>query len=279
MKVFLRVLLIIASLFLLGIGIVLYLVYNSGPESLGVLEERNYDETIDAVEVQLENAQLDIRPSEDDTTHFVLSGNSDNYKMNTEVTSGLLTIEVEDRSPLFHFDFNRSFVVELFVPASGLSSLTANSDNGRIAVNGIQADELWLSTNNGRIVLDAVDSEIIEAETDNGRIEITGTQADINARSSNGRLVFSEVAGELTARTNNGRIELTAETLDFPIDFETDNGRIEIHTETEPANALIEARVDNGSIDIYGHDNEATEFGRGDALIRLLSNNGRITVE
>lgn len=279
MKVFLRVLLIIASLFLLGIGIVLYLVYNSGAESLEVLEERNYDETIDAIKVQLENARLDIRPSEDATTHFVLSGNSDSYKMNAEVTGGLLTIEVEDRSPLFHFDFNRSFVVEVFVPASGLSSLTANSDNGRIVVNGIQTDELWLSTNNGRLVLDSVDSETIEAETDNGRIEITATQADINARSSNGRLVFSEVAGELTARTSNGRIELTAETLDFPIDFETDNGRIEIQTEIEPANALIEARVDNGSIDIYGRDNEATEFGRGDVLIRLLSNNGRITVE
>jgi len=60
------------------------------------------------------------------------------------------------------------------------------------------------------------------------------------------------VSGELEAQANNGRIELETDTLDFPVDFDTDNGRIEIRTETEPANARIEARVDNGSIDIYG---------------------------
>ncbi|MFP3322435.1 DUF4097 family beta strand repeat-containing protein [Planococcus sp. SIMBA_160] len=279
MRTFLRILIIITSLFLLGVGIVLYFVYNAGSENMEVLEERSYEETIEKVEIRLENARLEIRPSPDETTRLVLSGNDDDFQMNAEAVGGSLAIEIKDRSPFFNFDFNRSYSVQIFVPAGGLSSLAANSDNGRIDVNGITVDQLMLRTNNGRIALDAVDSETIDAETDNGRIEMNNIEAAISARSSNGRLLFSDVSGELEARANNGRIELETEMLEFPVAFDTDNGRIEIRTDTEPVNARIEVRTGNGSIDIYGRDNEETVFGSGEALIRLASNNGSITVE
>lgn len=58
----------------------------------------------------------------------------------------------------------------------------------------------------------------------------------------------------LPTKANNGGIKLITDTLDFPVDFEMNNGRIEIHTENEPANARIHARVDNWSIDVYGRD-------------------------
>jgi hypothetical protein len=58
----------------------------------------------------------------------------------------------------------------------------------------------------------------------------------------------------LQTKANNGGIKLITGTLDFPVDFEMNIGRIEIHIENEPANARIQVRVDNGSIDVYGRD-------------------------
>lgn len=279
MGTFLRILIIIASLFLVGVGIVLYAVYNSDPAQQDVLEEQSFDENIKAVEITVENSRVAIMPSEDETVRIIMSGNDDDFTLNTEVEGGRLAIEVEDRSPFFNFDFNRSYTMQVYVPANGLDSLSADSDNGSIEVNDITAVELLLEADNGRIILEAVDSDAVEVETDNGRIEVNDMEADISVRSSNGRILFNDVSGELEAQANNGRIELDTETLDFPVDFATDNGQIEIRTASEPVNARIEARVDNGSIDVYGRENEETVFGSGEVLIQLASNNGSIEVE
>lgn len=279
MGAFLRILIIIASVFLVGVGIVLYLVYNSSPAQQEVLEEKSFTENIEEMEITVENSRVEIRLSEDETARIVMSGNNDDFTLNTEAAGGLLAIEVEDSTPFFNFDFNHSYTLQVYVPASGLDSLSADSNNGTIEVGEIRADELMLEADNGRITLDAVDSERVEIETDNGQIELKDMEADISVRSSNGRILFSDISGKLEAKANNGRIELEADTLDFPVDFDTDNGRIEIRTRNEPANARIEARVDNGNIDVYGRENEETVFGSGEVLIRLSSNNGSITVE
>ncbi len=279
MKTFWRLILILASLAFLGFVIAIYIFGQAEPAQQNVLEQQDFSEPIEVMDITVENSRVDILASEDETTRVVLSGNDDNFTLNTEAAGGRLEINVEDRSPFFNFDFNRSYTLQVYVPASGLDSLSAESNNGSIEANDMKADEFKLEADNGRILLDAVDSETVEVETDNGPVELKDMEAIISVRSSNGRILFSEVSGELEAQANNGRIELETETLDFPVDFETDNGRIEIRTGTEPANARIEARVDNGSIDVYGRENEETVFGNGDALIRLVSNNGSITVE
>ncbi|MBU9673768.1 DUF4097 domain-containing protein [Planococcus sp. CP5-4] len=279
MRSFLRILIIIASLFFVGVGIVLYIVYNSDPAQQEVLEEQSFDEEIGAVEVTVENSRVVIMPSADETIRVVMSGNDDNFTLNTEIEGGRLAIEVEDRSPFFNFDFNRSYTLQVYLPVSGLDSLSADSNNGSIEVNGITTAEAVLEADNGRITLEAVDSESVDVETNNGRVELKDMEADISVRSSNGRILFSDVSGDLEAQANNGRIELETEMLDFPVDFDTDNGQIEIRTSTEPSNARIEARVDNGNIDVYGRENEETVFGNGEVLIQLASNNGSITVE
>lgn len=279
MKTFWRLILIIASLTFLGLVIVIYILGQAEPAQQNILEQKDFSEPIEAVDITVENSRVDILASDDETARVVLSGNDDDFTLNTEIAGGRLTIEVDDRSPFFNFDFNRSYTLQVYVPASGLDSLSAESNNGSIEANDMRADEFRLEADNGRILLDAVDSETVDVETENGSVELRQIEADISVRSSNGRILFIEVSGELEAQANNGRIELETETLDFPVDFETDNGRIGILTGAEPANARIEARVDNGSIDIYGRENEETVFGNGEVLIQLSSNNGSIAVE
>lgn len=279
MKMFVRILIILLSLFFIGTMIILYLIYNSDPAQQEVLEERTFNEEISDMDITVQNSRVDVRPSNDDTTRIVLTGSSDDFTLRADLSGNRLEIEIEDRSRLFMFDFNRSSSLQIYVPASGLASLSVDSDNGAIQVEDIEAADVSLEANNGRIEMDAVESDRVNIETANGRIELTRINAEMDVRASNGRIIFADISGELQARANNGRIDLTVDTLDFPVDLETNNGRIEIHTETEPANARIQARVDNGSIDIYGRDEEEVRFGNGEALIRLTSNNGRIVVE
>ena len=279
MKTFVRVLIIVTVLFLIGVIAVLYAIYNSDPEQQDVLEEKTFDAEIEDMEIMVENSRVDFLPSNDGTSRVVLTGNSDDFTLKTEVLDGRLVIEVEDQSGFFNFGFNRSSTLQVFVPSSGLASLTADSNNGAIQANDIEASELSLEANNGRIELEAVNSETVNVETANGRIELADMEAIMTVRASNGRIIFADVSGEIEAKASNGRIELTVDTLDFPVDFETNNGHIEIHTENEPDNARIESRVDNGSIDVYGQDSEQVSFGDGDVLINLASNNGRVVVE
>ena len=279
MKILARILIILISLFLIGTMIVLYFIYTSDPARQEVLEERTFDEDIEDIEVTVENSRVDFLPSTDGTTRIVLTGNSDDFTLNTDLSGVRLEIEVEDQSGFFGFGLSRSSSLQVYVPENGLASLSADSDNGALQASDIQVYDLTFEANNGRIELEAVESERITVETANGRIELTRIEANMSVRASNGRLIFTDVSGELQARANNGRIDMAVDTLDFPVNLETNNGHIEIRTETEPDNARIEARVDNGSIDVYGRDSEEVSFGDGEVLIELNSNNGRIVVE
>lgn len=279
MKALVKVLIIIAAIVLIGVIIVLVISYNSDPARQEMLEEQTFDAQIDDMEITVENARVDLVPSDDGIARIVLSGNSDDFTLTTDLSGSRLIIEVEDRSQFFNFDFNRAYSLQVSIPESGLDSLTVESDNGTIQAQDIKAAELSLEANNGGINLESVVSETVNVETDNGAVDITEMEADMAIRSSNGRIIFNDVSGELQAQANNGRIELRTETLDFPIDFVTNNGRIEIRTDNEPSNARIRARVDNGSINVYGLENEESVFGDGDVLIQLESNNGRIVVE
>src|SRR5690606_20392273 len=210
-----------------------------------------------------------ILSSNDDTARITLTGNSDDFTLKTDLSGDRLQIEVEDRSRFFNFGFNRSYSLQVHIPANGLVSLTVESDNGAIQAMNIGAAEIKFETDNGRIELDEVDSEIASIDTDNGRVEVSNMHSNISVRSSNGRITFTDVSGELLSRANNGRIELTTDILDFPVDFETDNGRIEIFTSNEPADARIEANTDNGRIELYGQDTGQLSFGNGEILIKL----------
>lgn len=279
MKIFVRFLIVLSALFLIGIVLVLFALYNSNTEQQEVLNEKTFGLAFHAIDISADNVQIDFLPSDNDTTRITLTGSSDDYTLNTDILGKRLIVSVEDQSQFFSFNFRHSYSLQVYIPASGVESLAVDSKNGALQANGIKAAEMSLETDNGRITVESVECDVVIVETNNGAIEVSDIDADIRARSSNGRIVFSEVSGELRAQTNNGRIELAAETLDFPVNFETNNGRIEIHTETEPANVRIQARVDNGSLDIYGNDSDQVRFGNGGALIKLVSKNGRIIVD
>ncbi len=142
-----------------------------------------------------------------------------------------------------------------------------------------QYERLQVETDNGRIIAEQLQAKNIHMETDNGRIELKHVDAEaVNVKSDNGKIILENVTGQMKAKTDNGRISVVTNNLDQSIDLETDNGRIEIQTEKEPTNAIIDAKTDNGRVEIFGQENKHVTFGKGENLIKLRTDNGRITV-
>lgn len=109
MGAFLRILIIIASVFLVGVGIVIYLVYNSSLAQQKVLEEKSFTEDIEAMEIMVDNSRVETMPSDGASSRIMLLGNGDGFSLNTKAAGGRLAIEVEDPPP----------------PRSSISTLTA----------------------------------------------------------------------------------------------------------------------------------------------------------
>lgn len=93
------------------------------------------------------------------------------------------------------------------------------------------AGTIALETNNGTISASNLESEEMVAESDNGEILIGDVKSNsIYAQSDNGELFFENIEGEILGESDNGDITLVNDTLNQPIEFETDNGSIIIQT-------------------------------------------------
>lgn len=253
------------------------------------------------VEINVQHGTLVVRPSNDTTTTVELIGPHEKLELSAEVIGETLFIRLKNlRHWLFMFNFNmKAVTLNVFIPTKVYQSfvmksdngridakkllgkkITANTDNGRIQLNEIATTSLTAETDNGRIFLEKIQADHINTKSDNGRIEMQTVEADtIFAESDNGRIALRNVNGAITGTTDNGRITLHTTSLNQNIDFQTDNGSILIESRNEPTNVSIHAKTGNGKIDILGEHNSRTVFGAGEHLIRLKSDNGRITVK
>ena len=223
------------------------------------------DQSFTNIEILTTNAAVEIVPTNDTVTTVAYSGKtkkSSKFIFEADVKENTLSIQFkEKRRSFFNFGFsslNLKLIVK--VPEKQYDRIQAESDNGRIKVENIQTQELALETDNGTIELKMIDASAVNVKTDNGAI------------------ILDHVDGTIIGRTDNGRISLVTNDLDRPIELTTDNGRIEIQSEKEPTNATIDVKTDNGRIDVFGYENKHTKLGNGEHLIKLRTDNGRITI-
>ena len=179
-----------------------------------------------------------------------------------DVKGDTLNVQFKEKRKFFFsfgFNFNELKII-VSLPEKQFKRIQAESDNGRIIVKDIEAENIIVETKNGQIQLVNVKSKTVETNTDNGKI------------------ILENVEGEIKGNTDNGRISLSAKSLNYPIELTTDNGSIELVLESEPTNATIEAKTDNGKITIFGVEDTFASYGKGKHLIKLRTDNGRITV-
>lgn len=274
----------ILALILLVVGVIgSVFTFRSVHQSDWIIKEETVSsEEIEYLDVRTNNARIEVLPTNDSDITAELSTKNKKHELLTEVEDSTFSIQVIDKRRNFisldFYSFGTTLTV--YVPEKVYDSLQVESDNGRITIEKIQANDVDIKADNGRIELENIDSQTVTAQSSNGRIVMGNiNSAAIHANSSNGRIVLEHIEGDIFGTTNNGSIELVTTDLDRSIDLETDNGKIDIQTEQEPTNVTFDVRVDNGKVNMFGSSNWDTVLGNGDHLIKLRTNNGSITVK
>lgn len=215
------------------------------------------------VQILTDNASVEVLPTSDTETKVELvTKGVDVSKLDftTEVEGKKLSIRLKEHNT-FSIGFNiRSSHLRVYIPKMQYDSFVVDNDNGKVKMSELNIKNLKVKTDNGRIELDKIIAE------------------NVDVKSANGRLEFNDVEGNLKGSSNNGKILLATKDLDRNIRLESDNGKISIKTDKEPTNTTFKVSADNGKINILDKYEGNTVIGKGENLVDLQSNNGKIEV-
>ncbi|QFF99053.1 hypothetical protein PB01_09560 [Psychrobacillus glaciei] len=256
----------IIGLFILLAGAAINIVLNIKDTLVNKSEEIVVkDKSYTNIHILSDNATIEIVPTNNNETKVEFSGKmkkKSRYNFHADVKGDTLNVELKEKRWSFQLEFTSPNIkLTVYIPEKEYKKLMTKIDNGRIIANNLSVKDVHLTTDNGSIEMQNIKSDNIRAKSDNGQI------------------IMKYVDGKIKAETDNGRIILVTNNLDRSIDLKTDNGLIEIQSEKEPSNATINASVDLGKIDIFGTSNKQTIYGNGDHLIKLETDNGKITVK
>ncbi|WP_066073887.1 DUF4097 family beta strand repeat-containing protein [Neobacillus soli] len=257
----------VAALLLLLVGTIgSILTFRLNDKPVSVLEEKTINKSFTALNINTDNEAVEIIPTKDATTKVKLSGKrSPNLKQifEAKVEGETLDINLKEKQiKFFNFDFlSTSLVLKVYVPEKLYESIQIDNDNGHVQMRSLHVKNVRAKTNNGNIELKNITAANVDIQSDNGTIRFSG-----------------DITGKVTGETNNGKIFLDTPSIDHPIQLEADNGSITIQTDEEPSNVTYDVHVDNGTINIFNKYTNGAVVGNGANLIKLTTNNGKITV-
>jgi|SRR5690625_1443141 len=255
--------LIVLATVLLFVGLIGSAFTIKGKLNQNVSVKRSVDMSdVQHIDITIPNGHVNLYPTEGKEAEMEFVGNLSENNFIEKVENGTLKITVKSKGfGFFSIDlFSLSQTINVAIPEHLYDSITVQSYNGKINVDEAHVTHLDL-------------------KTDNGRISLKNVVADTtNVRSSNGKINLAYVTGEVNAHTSNGKISLKTVSLDQSIDLSTNNGAIEILTDQRPENVVIDAKTDNGRIEVYGKRNWDIVTGNGEHVIKLMTDNGSITI-
>jgi len=222
------------------------------------------DKDFSHVEVESENSDIEFMNIDGKEALIELENDDKNrYKLDVKVKGNTLEIDVERKGfSWFSFDFfSKSPKVTIGLPNKDYGTIKAETDNGTIDVSKIKVNELEADTDNGEMIIKEIESQRIDVESDNGDV------------------VIENSIGVIQGKTNNGNVTVTMDTIEQPMDLETDNGQIHLQTKDKAKNVQFNVKTDNGRVNIYGQTTTEKAIGDGNIKIQLTSDNGNITVE
>ncbi|WP_150285256.1 DUF4097 family beta strand repeat-containing protein [Rummeliibacillus sp. TYF-LIM-RU47] len=254
---------ILALLLLLIGGVGSYFTLSQYSQEEITSEKKVSSDLLEEIQISADNASVEVLPTSDTETKVQLvTKGVDVSKLDftAKVEGKKLIIRLKDKRT-FYIGFNiQSSHLYVYVPQKLYHSIMIDNDNGKVKMSELNVKNLNVQTDNGRIELNKIESE------------------NVDVRSANGKLNLNEVEGNIKGSANNGKIVLATKDLDRNIQLESDNGKISIKTEKEPTNTTFKVSSDNGSINILDKYKGNTVIGKGDNLVDLKSNNGKIEV-
>ena len=263
-----------------GVGAVIALRNTAAGETEAI--ERSVDESFSKVNIKSNNAKLEVKPTEEETASIELADvNPNEYQLKHEVKNGQLQIEVKQKGfKLINFN-TKTMKLTVHLPKQSYDALTVRGENGAIGIDQLDIKHIDVKSDNGAATLSQLTADDIHVKSDNGKIQLTEIEADrVSTLSDNGLHVLEQVNdAELKSKADNGKIILKTSNINRPIHLETDNGAIEIETDEKPNNVTFDIKMDNGKAKIFGSSDWDTIVGKGENLVKLVTDNGNITVK
>ena len=202
-----------------------------------------------SVSIDVPNASVSLRPSDDDRVHVTMRGTYSGSKPRLDVRDDGGEIEITGGCPRGWFVFNRCAVrIDVELPEN--LDVESDGENGGITATGL-GGELELSTTNGTISIEE-SSGRLSLETTNGRIELSDvTSTEVEAETTNGavRMEFTEAPDTVSARSTNGEVSIRVpdDNESYRVDATTTNGKVDTaDIRTDPdSDRSITARTTN----------------------------------
>lgn len=275
---------IIVAVLLLVVGITgSILTFPGIPDKDVMLTEDTFEaDTIDELDIQTENAKISILPSTDDTIKVALESGNKEDKLVTNAKDNSLEVQIKNKSwATISFNlFAPPTSLTVYLPKQQYKDVTIATDNGKIEINELAAENIDIQSSNGKISLEDILSDKLNIHTSNGLIKLTDIEArDTKFKSDNGKVTLTNVLGDISGDTSNGKITVNTENLDQQIDLHANNGIINIYTETLPSNNTLDLRTDLGKIRVFDQTDWDTVIGNGEYNIKLRTNNGNIKIQ
>lgn len=263
-----------------GVGAVIAFRNTEASETQTV--EHSIDEAFNKIKIKNDIAKLDIKPTNEDTASIELANIDPNeYELKHQVKNNQLQVEVKKKGfKLINFNI-KGMTLTVNLPKEAYEELKVKSDDGAIGIRDLQIAQIDVQTDNGATKLEQLTADEINVNSDNGLIQLKDIKADkVSTESDNGATIMEQVnEAEVNSESDNGKITLKTSNVDRPIQLQTDNGAIHIQTDKKPENVTFDIKLGNGKAKVFGSSDWDTKVGNGENLIKLITDNGNITVE
>lgn len=232
--------------------------YAENAESVETVElvRRTYTtaETITRVEVEDNNAPIEIRTGTGDKVTVEYGEPEDQSFYTISVRGGTLSVERLERK-LGGVRLTGDDTLVITLPEKEYASIEADTDNGSLKVENLSARQMELGSDNGDIETKNVTAQSLSAETDNGTARLTDTTAQyLEAQSDNGEIVLERTTADVyDCETDNGSITgtLNGSAEEYSIQVSKKNGSSNLSSRTlAGAKKSIRFQTDNGDIQV-----------------------------
>lgn len=231
-------------------------------KSIAIEDEKLINDSYEKINISSENAKVQLVPTTSEETKVEYGGmKKSKVKFDVKVKGDTLSIRLNEKGWNFIRFSRKELTLIVHLPEKTYQEIEAQTVNGIIQAEHLQANKILLATNNGLVKLENSAGNQVEVHTDNGQISLNDVKADI------------------TAQTKNGRIIYNANEINHQVSLNTNNGSIAVKLSEKPANAKIDAQTDNGFVKIFESRDKSVIFGEGEHLLKLRTNNGKISVE
>ena len=235
-----------------------------------------------------DNLRVEVVPSEDETAKIVYY-DSEELTMQYSNENGVVSLkndwtsdaggylkQVWHRGIAFSAVTSAYFRATLYLPQSYAGDLSLKTNNGALTLGGFGETKAFgkvdLTTDNGMIAVEGLNAQSVTVDTDNGYIKLNGVCAErVDCKADNGAVDLLEVkAGVVSGLTHNGAIRcqrvesddisltvingaisgtLVGSRDDFRIAVHVGNGRCNLSEKTDGNKSLF-AKTGNGSIEL-----------------------------